>query len=148
MINVTPALAALIAQVDLPDAGVVTAPEEIQMVNTVYVSVKAGDWVTVAAALLVVSVVIIRKFGKQLHEMIDDDNPVDKVFWFFLETKLGGWVLNFLTSLTGAMGSALMAGVAVNWELLKPTVLVSLTGASLWELFKDISEFVKKPEAK
>lgn len=130
------------------DAGVAVAssPEELQLAHKVVDGVKSGDWVTVAAAALVISVMVIRKFGKQLHEMIDDDNPVDKIFWFFLETKLGGWVLNFLTSLTGAMGSALMGGVAVNWELLKPVLLVSLTGASLWELFKDVSEFVKKPK--
>lgn len=130
-----------------PDAGVESAPSEVQLVKTVVVGVKSGDWVTVAAAVLVIAVMVIRKFGKQLHEAIDDNNPVDKVFWFFLETKPGGWLLNFLTSLTGAMGSAIVSGVAVNWELLKPVLLVSLTGASLWELFKDVSDFIKKPKA-
>lgn len=139
----------------LPAAAVVetpaATPDEAPLMKVVFKAVSTGDWWGAASALLVLAVTLIRKYGRQLHELIPDNNPVDKIFWFLLETKPGGWLLNLLTTIAGGVGSALLAGEAVTWALVKPVLIVSITGASLWELVKDVGEFVeskKQAEAK
>ena len=134
------------APIITPTAPVTETPGDdmTPMLKSVYKGVTSGDWLGSAAALLVVCVMVIRKFGKQIHEALPDDNPLDKLFWFFLETKPGGWLLNFLTTLTGALGTAILSGTAITWGVIKPVLMVSLTGASLWELYKDVVDFTKK----
>jgi hypothetical protein len=117
-------------------------------VKVIYQAVAHGDWWAVAAAFLVLVVSLLRKYGKWLHEKIPDTNPLDKIFWFLLETKPGGWLLNLLTAVSGGVGTSLLVGEKMTWGLLQPILLVSVTGASLWELIKDISEYVQSVKAK
>lgn len=113
----------------------------------VYLNVKLGNWWAAAAALLVAIVALLRSYGKKLHELIPDDNPVDKFFWFMLETKPGGWLFNILTAVAGGCGTALMVGEPVNWALVKPILMVAVTGAAMWEMGKDFMEWWKAKKA-
>lgn len=113
----------------------------------VYLNVKLGNWWAAAAALLVAVVALLRSYGKKLHELIPDNNPIDKFFWFMLETKPGGWLFNILTAVAGGCGTALMVGEPVNWALVKPILMVSVTGAALWEMGKDLYEWIQSKRA-
>jgi hypothetical protein len=115
-------------------------------VKMAYKSVAGGDWWGAAAAVLVLLIAVLRKYGKWLHEKIPDTNPLDKIFYFFLETKPGGWLMNLLTSVAGLTGTAMLAGQPVTWAIVKPILLVSVTGAALWELAKDVFGAFKKRE--
>jgi len=145
------------AVVEAVDAGVVAAPPALAdggaptsledptaLVQVVFKSVVAGDWWAAASALLVLIVALLRKYGQKLRDALDDKNPLDKALWFIFSTKAGGWLLNLVTSVAGGMGTALLAGAPVNWALVKPILLVSITAASLWELVKDVMALFKK----
>lgn len=111
-------------------------------------SVKSGDGWSAAAAFLVLIVGLLRAYGKKLHDWLDDTNPLDKIFWFFFETKPGGWLLNFLMATAGAIGTSLLASEPITWALLKPILIVALTGAGLWEIVGDLVSWIKAKTAK
>lgn len=133
------------------DAGVPTAPvinpatldNPMVFVKVIVDAVKAGDWVAAAAALLVLIVALLKVFGKRLHDFLPDTSPLDKPLWFLLDTKPGGWLMNFLTSTGAGVGLSLLAGEKITWALLKPILSVSLTAAALWGLVKDINDWIK-----
>jgi len=149
----------LLEEVDagvMVDAGIPAAPvinpatldNPMVFVKVIVDSVKAGDWVAAAAALLVLLVALLKVFGKRLHDFIPDSSPLDKPLWFLLDTKPGGWLMNFLTSTGAGVGLSLIAGEKITWALLKPILSVSLTAAALWGLVKDISDWVKSAKEK
>lgn len=113
-------------------------------VKVVIDGVKAGDWATAAAALLVLVVALLKMFGKKLHDFIPDTSPLDKPLWFLFDTKPGGWLLNFLFSTGAGIGLSIAAGEKVTWALVKPVLTVSLSAAAIWGLWKDISEWMKE----
>jgi len=110
-------------------------------VKLAFQAVREGNWGTVAAAFIVVLVGIIKRYGTKLHELIPDAWWVDRVFWFLLETKPGGWITNFLTTTGAGIGTALIAGEKITWALLKPILVVTLSGAAIWGLVKDLIEW-------
>lgn len=123
-------------------AQVAASPEDtLSFLKIVFSSVASGNFVAAAAALLVVVVGLLRGYGKKLHDSLPDDHPLDKVLWFLFDTKPGGWGLNFLTAIAGGLGTALVAGTPITWSILVPILTVSLSGAALWNLFKDILEW-------
>ncbi|TXH10940.1 MAG: hypothetical protein E6R04_04000 [Spirochaetes bacterium] len=138
------------------DAGVPTAPvinpatldNPMVFVKVIVDAVKAGDWVAAAAALLVLIVALLKVFGKRLHDFLPDTSPLDKPLWFLLDTKPGGWLMNFLTSTGAGVGLSLLAGEKITWALLKPILSVSLTAAALWGLVKDINDWIKAAKEK
>lgn len=133
--------------VDVPVAELAAVPvldNPLPFFKVVFEGVKTGNWWIVASALLVVIVSLLRTYGKKLHEALADTNILDKPLWFLLETKPGGWLMNALTAVAGACGAALLAGEPVTWAILKPVMLVSGSGAALWELYKDISGWLTK----
>jgi len=104
-------------------------------------AVKDGAWGTVAAAVLVVLVGIIRVYGAKIRAALADTNPLDKALAFLFGTKIGGWVLNFATTVAAGLSGALLAGEKIDWSLAKPVLVVSLSGAALWELAKDLYDW-------
>lgn len=138
------------------DAGVPSAPvinpatldNPMVFVKVMVDAVKAGDWVAAAAALLVLLVALLKVFGKRLHDFLPDTSPLDKPLWFLLDTKPGGWLMNFLTSTGAGVGLSLLAGEKITWALLKPILSVSLTAAALWGLVKDINDWIKAAKEK
>lgn len=135
------------------DAGVVDVPIEVEasvsMVKTVFTAVKTGDWWLAAGAFLVLVVSLLRTAGKKFHAWLPDDNVLDKPLIFLYDTKIGGWVLNWLTALAGGIGTAMAAGVPVDMSLWKSVLMVSTSASALFELWKDVSEWWasrKKPE--
>ena len=127
------------------DAGTVDVPIEVEasvsMVKTVFTAVKTGDWWLAAGAFLVLVVSLLRTAGKKFHEWLPDDNILDKPLIFLYDTKIGGWVLNWLTALAGGIGTAMAAGVPVDMSLWKSVLMVSTSASALFELWKDVSEW-------
>jgi hypothetical protein len=117
------------------------APEAF--VHIIFSSVKDGNWWAAASAFLVLIVSLIRSYGKKLHDWLPDESVWDKPFWFIFDTKPGGWILNIATAIAGGVGTALVGGEAVNWSLVKPILMVSITGAAMWEMGKDLFEWFK-----
>lgn len=125
--------------VTIPDGGVkLDIPAEMNMVKVVFTSVKEGNWWLAAGALLMVVVSLLRTSGKKFHEWLPDNNILDKPLIFLYDTKIGGWVLNWLTALAGGIGTAMAAGVTVDMSLWKSVVMVSTSGTALFELWDDL----------
>lgn len=135
------------------DAGVpvVAAPLDVQasttLLKTVFTSVKEGNWWMAAAALLVLVVGLLRGIGKKFHDWLPDNNIMDKPLIFLYDTKVGGWLLNWLTALGGGVGTAMAAGVTVDFSLWKSVVIVATSGSALYELYSDIMEWWKNRKA-
>lgn len=127
------------------DAAAVDQVNPISFVSVIAKSVRAGDWWGVCSAVLVLVVTILRLYGKRLHDLIPDDSLWDKPLWFLFDTKVGGWSMNLTVSLAGTVGTAQLAGEHVTWSLLKSALMLSLTGAAMWELFKDIGDWLTRP---
>lgn len=125
-----------------PDGGMEEAvPAEL--VKTVFTAVKTGNWWLAASAFLVLIVGLLRSLGKKFHEWLPDDNILDKPLFFIFDTKIGAWILNWLTAIAGGVGVALAAGVQPDFSLWKSVLMVSTTGTMLVELYKDIAEWWK-----
>lgn len=132
------------------DAGVdvkVDVAAEVNMVKTVFTAVKTGNWWLAAGAFLVLVVSLLRTAGKKFHEWLPDNNILDKPLIFLYDTKVGGWLLNWFTALAGGIGTAMAAGVAVDFTLWKSVVMVSTSASVIFELYKDIMEWVKARKA-
>lgn len=118
------------------------------MLRTIFMAVKEGNWWLAAAGLLIVVVGLLRKFGKKVHAWLPDTNPLDKIFWFFFETKVGAWVMNWLTAVAGGVGTGLLAGMKVDFTLWKSVIMVSTSGTMLVELYDDVKEWWDARKAK
>lgn len=105
--------------------------------------IENGDWVSALSCVLVILIGLFRMFAKKLHDFIPDDNPLDKFFYFMLETKPGGWIVNFLTTSGLGVGSFLMLGQPITWAILKPIFGLSLTMAGVWGAAKDLWEWAQ-----
>lgn len=126
---------------------VAIAGDATPMVKAVYNAVAHGDWWAAAAAFLVLVVLLLRKYGNAVYAKLKPTNPLDKVLFFILKTTPGGWILNQLTAISGGVGTALMAGEKIDWAIVKPILMVSITGSSLWELVKDVRDYVASMKA-
>jgi hypothetical protein len=120
----------------------------LPFLKVVFLIVKNGNWFGAAAALLVLVVSLLRLYGKKVHAFLSDKkSALDVPFKFLFETKPGGWLLNFATAVAGGMGTALLASEPITWALLKPIVEVSVTGSALWELLKDVWQWIQSKKA-
>ena len=139
----------------LADAGAVLSAAPVAVATTpldnpmpfvklVFDGVKTGNWWLAAAALLVIVVSLIRLYGKKLHDKLPDNLLWDKPLYFLFDTKPGGWLLNLLTAVAGGCGTAMLSGSAVDWALVKPILMVSVSGAAVWEIVKDVWGWVQK----
>ena len=127
------------------DGGIqATIPDSASLVKTVFTGVKTGNWWLVAGAFLVLVVSLLRSFGKKFHDWLPDNNILDKPLIFIYDTKIGGWVLNWLTALSGGIGFALAAGLPVDFSLWKSVVMVSTSGTALFELWDDLMNWWKE----
>lgn len=118
------------------------------MMKSIFQAVKEGNWWVAAAGFLILVVGVMRKFGKKIHDWLPDSNPLDKPLWFFFDTKVGAWVLNWLTALAGGLGTAWAAGATIDWSIWKSVVMVSTTGTMLVELWNDLKEWWETRKAK
>lgn len=133
------------------DAGVKSPlpSSEAAIVREVFLAVKSGNWWLAASAFLILVVGLLRKYGKKVHEFLDDNNPLDK--WFFhpiFDTKIGGWVLNWLTAIAGGLGTAWAAGSKIDGSLMQSVLLVSTSATVLIELWDDVKEWWDARKAK
>lgn len=114
-------------------------------VKVLFEAITSGRWPEAGAALLVLAVALLRIYGRKLHDALPDHVIADKALAFLFDTKPGGWCLNALTGVAGALGTALVVGSPITWALVKPILTVSLTAAGLWELIRDLMEWWKAP---
>ncbi len=130
-----------------PDGGVADLSAPV-LVKAMFTGVKEGNWWLVASAFLVLVVGLIRAFGKKFHDWLPDENVLDKPLWFIFDTKVGAWILNWLTAIAGGVGMALASGIAPDWTLWKSVLMVSTSASMLVELYKDIAEWIKMRQVK
>ena len=130
------------------DAGVQSPlpKNEAAIVRAIYVAVKSGNWWLAGTALLILVVGLLRKLGKPAHKWLMQfgSGPwfyVNKIFWFFFDTKVGAWVMNWMTAVAGGLGTAWAAGSVIDHSIVKSVVIVSTSGTMLIELYKDIKEW-------
>jgi uncharacterized membrane protein YbaN (DUF454 family) len=146
----------VIAPINVPmealslDAGVggpVDMAGSTDLIKTVFVGVKTGNWWLAASAFLVLVVSLLRTAGKKFHDWLPDNNILDKPLWFFFDTRVGGWVLNWLTAIAGGLGTALAAGMVVDFSLWKSVLMVSTSATALFQLWSDVMDWWKKRKA-
>jgi hypothetical protein len=124
----------LLAQVD-------PLSNPIPFLQTLYEAVKTGNGLVAATALLVSLVALLRIYGPKVHALLPDHVLLDKPFYFLFDTKPGGWVLNLLTAVAIAAAPGLLSGVPFSWDVVKPVLMVSLSGAAIWGALKDLYEW-------
>lgn len=132
------------------DAGVVVIPSLDQPWTSAkgfYTSVKTGNGWLAAMFMLFFFVGFLRVVGKRVHAMIPDDTkhpvlkPVEKALWFVFDTKVGGWLLNWLSAVGGCLSAAAAAGMAVDATAWKVAIMASTGGTALIELKDDVMEW-------
>ena len=137
------------------DAGVVipSLDEPITSAKGFYAAVKTGNGWLAAMFMLFFLVGFIRIVGKRIHAMIPDDTknkflvPVEKVLYFIFDTKIGGWVLNWLSAIGGCLSAAALAGMPVDAAAGKVALMASTGGTALIELKDDVMEWWDKKNA-
>jgi len=110
-------------------------------------AVEARNGWLIAALILFGFVGGMRIAGRKIHEFIPDTSMWDKPFWFLFDTKVGGWLMNWLTAIAGALGTAQAAGVPVDAHAWQIAVLASTSATTLIELWDDVSEWLAKRKA-
>lgn len=118
-----------------------TPAAAVSTVKIVFTAVKDGNWWLAAAGILLLIVGLLRTLGRKFHDWLPDNNIMDKPLIFLYDTKIGGWLLNWLTATAGGVGTAIAAGVAVDWSVWKSVLIVSTSGTALFELYQDIKEW-------
>jgi len=118
-----------------------------------YHAVTTGNGWLAAMFMLFFLVGTLRIVGKRVHAMIPDDTthvilrPIEKVLTFCFETKVGGWLLNWLSAIGGCLASTHLAGHVVDAESWKVAFLASTGGTALIELKDDVMEWWDKKNA-
>lgn len=121
--------------------------EPITTAKGFYAAAKSGQWAIAFACLLVAFIAFLRTGGKWLHDKIPDDSMWDKPFFFIFETKIGGWILNWLTSISMVFVTAYEAKLPIDSGLWKTALMASTGATALVELAKDIKEWWDKKQA-
>lgn len=89
-------------------------------------AIAGRNWALLFVLGAVGSVAVLRKFAPP-----------------FFRTQIGGWLLNFLTALTGALALALTTGAAISVSTVLAAVGTAITAAGLHELFRDLLDFAR-----
>jgi len=112
-----------------------------------FTAVKTGNGWLAAMFMLFFFVGAMRVGGKWLHKMIPDDTKnrflafIEAILFFFFDTKLGGWILNWLSAIGGCLSTAAMAGMPVDMASWKVAIMASTAGTALIELKDDVMEW-------
>lgn len=143
---------------EAPDAGVLPELPSLEAPLTsakgFYKAVKTGNGWLAAMFMLFFLVGFVRIVGKRIHAMIPDDTknkfliPVERVLYFIFDTKIGGWVLNWLSAIGGCLSASAMAGAPVDAAAWKVAILASTGGTALIELKDDVMEWWDLQNAK
>lgn len=143
---------------EVADAGVLPEVPSLESPITsakgFYKAVKTGNGWLAAMFMLFFLVGSIRIIGKRIHAMIPDDTknkvliPIERVLFFIFDTKIGGWVLNWLSAIGGCLSASAMAGMPVDAAAWKVAILASTGGTALIELKDDVMEWWDLQNAK
>jgi len=147
----------VVGAVEAADAGVAVVTPSLDAPLTsakgFYTAVKTGNGWLAAMFMLFFLVGAIRIVGKRIHAMIPDDTknkfliPVEKLLFFIFDTKIGGWLLNWLSAIGGCLSASAMAGMPVDAGAWKVAILASTGGTALIELKDDVMEWWDKKNA-
>lgn len=109
-----------------------------------YLAVETGNGWLAAMFLLFFFVGALRIVGKRVHAMIPDDTqhvvlkPIEKFLYFVFDTKIGGWLLNWLSAVGGCLSTAALAGMPVDAAAWRVAIMASTGGTALIELKDDV----------
>lgn len=103
------------------------------LARVLYRAIQGGQWATVISVVIVLLVAGLKKWGKHIPNV----GP-------FLETTLGGWTLNFLTTASGSLSVAAMAGAPVTWVLLAKIAALAFSTAGALEFLRDLGDWWKR----
>lgn len=111
-------------------------------------AVAAGEAFVACVLACVLLVILLRLFGKRIHDAIPDDSWADKPFFFLFDTKPGGVLLNAATSAALSVVAMLGAGVRLEPSTL-PAVILGAGGivgfaSALYGWGKDLWDWWKK----
>jgi len=133
------------------DAGVVfvvpSADHPIVSAKGFYAAVKSGNGWLAAMFMLFFLVGFIRVVGKRVHAMIPDDTknkllkPIEALLRFIFDTKIGGWLLNWMAAVGGCLSASALAGAPVDSAAWKVAIMASTGGTALIELKDDVMEW-------
>jgi hypothetical protein len=118
-----------------------------------YTAVETGNGWLAAMFLLFFLVGLMRVVGKKVHAMIPDDTkhvvlkPIEAFLRFVFDTKIGGWIMNWLSAIGGCLSTAAMAGMPVDAAAWKVALMASTGGTVLIELKDDVMEWWEKRKA-
>ncbi len=110
-------------------------------------AVQAGEAFAAVVFAVVFLVLLLRIFGKKVHDLIPDDSLADKPFWFLFETKPGGLLLNAASSFGLSIAAVAAAGTPITPQLAGVVALGSggVVGlaSGVWGWGKDLYEWWK-----
>jgi len=112
-----------------------------------YEAVKNGQGWVAAMFLLFLTVGVVRTLGKKLYDWAPEGKLWDVPLHFLFQTKVGGWLLNWLTAIAGCLGTAYMAGSTIDAGAWKVAVMASSGGTVLIELKDDLWEWWQARQA-
>lgn len=119
-----------------------------------FLAIESGNGWLAAMFMLFFFVGAIRIVGKRVHAMIPDDTkhvllkPIETCLYFIFDTKIGGWLLNWLSAVGGCLSTAAIAGMPVDMDAWKVAVMASTGGTALIELKDDVLEWWDKRQEK
>jgi hypothetical protein len=150
VVEVAPVSDAGVAVAPVVDAGLPVIPsldEPLTSAKGFYHAVTTGNGWLAAMFILFFFVGLIRIVGKRVHAMIPDDTkhpvlrPIEKALFFIFDTKIGGWLMNWLAAIGGCLSTAAMAGLPVDAAAWKVAIMASTGGTALIELKDDVMEW-------
>lgn len=114
-------------------------------------AVQAGEAFVAVVLGVVLLVLLLRVFGKRLHDWLPDDHWADQPLIFIFDTKPGGLMLNSLTSTALSTVAVFVSGTPLTPEVMLPVVL-GAGGAmgfatAVWGWVKDYLEHRKAKKA-
>lgn len=111
--------------------GAVAAADAMPSAETVYKAIMAGHYWYAAAAVLVFGVAVIQKYGEKA--------PVVGRFLKWTSTSWGAPLLVALSSVTGALATALAAGAAPSLSMLWAALGIAVGAGGAWKFGKELA---------
>lgn len=106
-------------------------PDIAQLLSLLGQGAASKNYGLVAVAALIGTVYLVRKF---LVPRLPDGKAKA-----FLSSSSGGWVLNAVASVAGALATSLIAGAPVTVSVILAAVVTALAGAGAVEAVKDFA---------
>lgn len=125
------------AQADAGIAPVLADPTDIhQMAALVLNAVMQKQWGLLASLATLITVASLRKY-------VPEKTKVGA--WF--RTRLGGIVMAFVTTASGAFATAFLAGAPFSLDMVLKVLSVTLAASGGWAIFKNVRDAIDEKKA-